>query len=463
MSVQPIINTKNSYPVLSNKESAALTSKKNNKISQTLKENKIPLITVGAAALWSIAFCANAVRGNIKNGQTIEMVLKSEFSKIINEFPDDLKYYKKLAQALNLPKGEEFKLNSIVGPQQLKKILQDATEKDFSIGDNLMCVEDLSHRINLHNHTQASDGKMSIAEFLDNAVLYANKRAKKFPNEKFVVAITDHDTTLGAQKAIELISQDPYKYRNLKFVAGCEISVIHSNPFNYKKPICYELLNYSINPFESLYCNLLKDLRKNRILNVKNYIEEMNQLYPELNLSSQEVFDFKPNLKRGTTNYTIDLAKKYILQKYSSLPNSNKEFIIQILETAEKYKTSDIYISADNLFEHFEECAQDGFFAVAHPARISVLPVNCQPKFLKSLEFESETLEQTLINEIYEHLIYLNKELLCANESYYQAYPSCLNKDLIEYTQNLASKKSFNLLSTGGIDAHDSSIFVRKL
>lgn len=47
----------------------------------------------------------------------------------------------------------------------------------------------------------------------------------------FSAAITDYDRVKSSQEVIVLISQEPGKYKNFKFVAGCEF-LLHG----YKEP-----------------------------------------------------------------------------------------------------------------------------------------------------------------------------------------------------------------------------------
>ena len=81
-------------------------------------------------------------------------------------------------------------------------------------------------RINLHNHTKASDGKLSLLEMLEQARKWADAIAiKNNSNEKsaFVWGLTDHDTMDGAKEVVKIISQNPEKYKNLKIVLGVNL------------------------------------------------------------------------------------------------------------------------------------------------------------------------------------------------------------------------------------------------
>lgn len=128
--------------------------------------------------------------------------LKENYQRIITEFPEDKPYYETLAQGINLPKEDVFKLSSITGPAQLKSILQKASPQDFHLGENLEGAKNRTLRINLHNHTTASDGRLTPEEMINQGARWADEIAKtKGADGKpaFVLGITDHDTLDGAR------------------------------------------------------------------------------------------------------------------------------------------------------------------------------------------------------------------------------------------------------------------------
>ncbi|MCY9855180.1 RNase RNM [Vibrio mediterranei] len=71
-------------------------------------------------------------------------------------------------------------------------------------------------KIDLHSHTTASDGRLSVAELLDRAIGFDVK----------VLAITDHDTLDAIPEALELIEQ---KSLPIELVNGIEISIVWQN------------------------------------------------------------------------------------------------------------------------------------------------------------------------------------------------------------------------------------------
>ncbi|KFA96898.1 RNase RNM [Vibrio sp. ER1A] len=71
-------------------------------------------------------------------------------------------------------------------------------------------------KIDLHSHTTASDGRLSVAELLDRAIGFDVK----------VLAITDHDTLDAIPEALEFIEQQSLP---IELVNGIEISTVWQN------------------------------------------------------------------------------------------------------------------------------------------------------------------------------------------------------------------------------------------
>ncbi len=71
-------------------------------------------------------------------------------------------------------------------------------------------------KIDLHSHTTASDGRLSVAELLDRAIGFDVK----------VLAITDHDTLDAIPEALELIEQQSLP---IELINGIEISTVWQN------------------------------------------------------------------------------------------------------------------------------------------------------------------------------------------------------------------------------------------
>jgi len=240
------------------------------------------------------------------------------YKNIVRKFPKDEPYYKSLAKSIGLKSGEEYKLASITGEHQLSEILKNATPQDFAVGENLSGVKNRTLRINLHNHTTASDGKLTPAEILEQARKWADEIVTKHGKDEkppFVFGITDHDSIDGAKEIVNIISQSPEKYKNLKVVLGGEFSVAYTNPKDVKAPMNFELIGYSLNPFNEQINNFLQNIRNERKKHVQKYIDIIQKELPQYNFDIKETEGFHANLRNMRTNGVLYLTREYLTHK----------------------------------------------------------------------------------------------------------------------------------------------------
>lgn len=172
--------------------------------------------------------------------------------------PQDLQYKKALQKGLKDSFGINCKIedfNSIAGPEEIKTIISRLKPYQYEVGDNF--------RANFHLHTKASDGNLTPKEFLEKCVDWANhifKSGKTNDNlPAFSASITDHDRIESVKETIALISQNPDKYKNFKFISGCEF-LFHG----YKEPYsAFEAVGLGFNPFDKNIQNLMKGFASN--------------------------------------------------------------------------------------------------------------------------------------------------------------------------------------------------------
>lgn len=283
-------------------------------------------ITVGLAggAIWLV----NALKGknkaiSLKNSDPIEGIIdivKSNFKTTIDAFPEDFAYIKNLAKNLGLKEGEEFKLNSVIGKSQLTKLLDEYTPQDFTIGKNLEGAKNMTFRVNLHNHTQFSDGRLSIEEFLEQARKYADRIAQNKPADNkppFVISITDHDTMDGCKEALKILSDNPEKYKNLKVVLGSEISVSNNDANIVSRPLNFELIGYCQNPYDEKLVKILDNIHTTRQENVEKFLSQIQTEFPDCKFDINEAKSFHANLRTMRTNGVLYLAGDYAKFKLS--------------------------------------------------------------------------------------------------------------------------------------------------
>ncbi len=301
------VNNKISY-----RASSIQTNKKTERAVCTrefIKRNKIYL-EAGAASLLigGILWVHNGGRGNYASMVNNLLGVKNiSFSKKhFKNFPKDIQYRKDLINGAGGIEKDYKVLRPVVGGEEYKAIVEAFSDSPQHYSPGLSLVTDVKdgfdmsgkisqkYRANLHIHTTHSDGRMNVAELLDQSAKYADEIAANFKNNPdakakyapFTIAITDHDTLEGCKEAINIIRNNPLQYKNLRIVLGCELTVEDKLlERSLKKPVSIHLLLHGINPFDEKL-NAYLDMKKaNRIQSVKDIItqskEKLVQLYPD--------------------------------------------------------------------------------------------------------------------------------------------------------------------------------------
>lgn len=239
---------------------------------------------------------------------------------------DDAIYRRQLLSGLGKNPEDYHKLRSIVGPDEIKTIMQNFNDNEdfYSVGVNDSNIANKTIRANLHMHTTASDGFMPVQEILDKAAAYADSVAEahpEFSKAPFTIGITDHDTTESCSQAIDIISANPEKYKNLRVILGIEMTSfndIATDIVNY--PTNAHTLIYGINPNEEVFKKFIAKTKAKKEKVASKMIARANKLYkqtfdekqnPFSLLEAQMLFDPLDKNILGTYNY----AKSYVLTK----------------------------------------------------------------------------------------------------------------------------------------------------
>ena len=242
-----------------------------------------------------------------------------------NLYPVDLAYKKALQKGLKDSYSLNCKiedLNSIAGPIELKEIIAKLKEIQYKIGENF--------RANFHIHTKASDGKLTPQNFLDQCKDWADyifKTKSKDDLPPFSASITDHEKINSVKEVIVQISQEPDKYKNFKFVAGCEFLF-----YGYKDPYsAFEAVGLGFNPFDKELEHLFQGNRsKNnvtetqKIINSGGILSWAHPIYTP-NKINDDFFSF---LKANNIN-GVEGFYQYL--------TSDKEYVNEIKQQLEPY------------------------------------------------------------------------------------------------------------------------------
>ena len=138
-------------------------------------------------------------------------------------------------------------LRPVMGPEELSEFIK-ANDKNpqIYIPNNINRVKGV-YRANLHTHTTNSDGIATVEERMNEAQAYAQKHIK---DGYMVLAITDHNTVLGAQEVIRVLERNKNKYTNIKVIPGIEIFTQYQNSKHSFYPMEIHVLTWGINPFD---------------------------------------------------------------------------------------------------------------------------------------------------------------------------------------------------------------------
>ncbi len=292
-----------------------------------------------------------AILGVVKNKNNIKKMLETlklkKTAKSYNKlYPQDAEYRTRLAEKVGLNKAEAYKINSIAGTQELQAVMgkYESAAAVFSPGSAIynkngsVAGFDGANAItgkfgvNLHIHTENSDGKGSVQEILDKASEYANKRmnAKKEP---FYLSITDHDSIESCKEAVEIIKNNPKKYQNLRLFLGIENTTIYKDPERLKGDGQFHLLAYGINPYSDVMKKFISDKVDKNQTNINKALQKANELYSTLSNGDKITFDIDDFAKMNKSIKTRPVDSNYLIKDYlqfkiifSEAISNNKKF-----------------------------------------------------------------------------------------------------------------------------------------
>lgn len=438
-------------------------------------------------------------------------------------FPRDIEYRKNLLKNSGMNPEEYYKLRSIIGHDEIISLMKsyNKNENFYKVGEDDKNVKSGFMRGNLHIHTQASDGKLTVEELLNQAVEYADKVAKsrpEFNKAPFTIAITDHDTTESAKKAIKIIAENPIKYQNLRVILGSEITTYNFIEENINaEPTNVHVLTYGIDPNEKGFKNFIDGtkLKKNE-LEIR-MIDDANKVGKNI-YTVQEAKGFSNFLEKnlvGICKYVESyLQTKYVLSeivckneeikellKKRNLPSNPQELIKKLdvyleenygrnrsvdpLEEFPKFvqdeKTKEILLNEYQKPEHQEylkklkESNSQYYSRYDHSEKFGVMPdfkdlyngLKNQDGAIIGLAHPLKTIWKTtnideninFLKRFYSQFKSACKEKAKFSEVYYQSYVHKFEKPIYDFLKNISKK--LNLFKTGSYDTHGLNIFRR--
>ena len=269
----------------------------------------------------------------------------------------DKTYFEALAKGLKIK--DISSLSVIMGPEELKKTLNGLTMDDFDNGRQL---------ITLHNHTTASDGRVSPKDYLDNAL----KFKEKYGYQNLLLAVTDHDLIDGLQIILKVAQKNPAKYQGIRMVLGCELSAFFYDEKTYR-PVDFEVLHYGINPFDKDYVRWLKEIREAKQKAMPEIFRFFQERYPYAGIDLDDFYSQNELMRQGFGCYLAYVAPRYIISKVND--ESQNGFIWDYFRRLGS-KLADnpnmlFWRTDDEIITQVKKHGF-GFLSVAHPYRISL-------------------------------------------------------------------------------------------
>lgn len=346
-------------------------------------------------------------------------------------------------------------------------------------------------KIDLHSHTNYSDGQANVLDLLNNVVAYANKLKEK-TNEKFIFSITDHDNIDGVKEALKLIAGNPAKFENVRFVPGVELSYAHLGKNN--EIVISEMLVHGINPYSSEFnefVNKIPQARKNLFNNVISDLNNSNLGTKfDLNEVEGDFFNVKDNHDwfKYNTHWVIYnyaqikhrlalLAHKWGVNpenKYQEImpkwhiwankknPNSFENFLRE--QSIDFSGTSKINSEIDKIcFKYFPDFKNNKIVASSERTFDDVINFfrNDKNVFLSFAHpaFTAQKVDNPKM--FFNDLISQSEGLIIGTEKYHMSYflpikNGVITQNTVDATNNIIDE--FNLYNIGGHDNHSRTL-----
>lgn len=164
----------------------------------------------------------------------------------ISSIMQDIEYKKEILKDSGNPRYKLENLRPLVGENELVQFIKQNDKNPQIYTPSESNLKKGIYRANLHTHTTNSDGYATVEERLDEAQEYAKTHIK---NGYMYVAITDHNTVLGAKELIDVLQRNPKKYNNIKVIAGMEVYTKYRTKMS-DTPVDIHVLLWCINPYD---------------------------------------------------------------------------------------------------------------------------------------------------------------------------------------------------------------------
>lgn len=237
----------------------------------------------------------------IKRGRGTKPIENPVSSETLNNTANEIKttiseeiitpvseYLSELAKGLEKMSGKKIEpqnLSSVMNKEEFIEATSKLKKENYIASKEN--IENGIFKADLHSHSNYSDGEGTVENILNEVVAYADKLHEK-TGDKFIFALTDHDTTEGSKEALKLISQSPEKFKNVRFVIGSEVSYLIKSDKTTNPCETSELLVFGFNPFAKKVEAFFNDVLQRRLDAQKNYIKDLSEKFPNTKFSEEE-------------------------------------------------------------------------------------------------------------------------------------------------------------------------------
>lgn len=329
----------------------------------------LPLLILAVLVYGGFRFISN--QSNINLNKRNDAVYENNLKASNYAYMEDIGYKKDIVKSSK--KYSLKQLAFLMGPQELKQYITkyDDDYLNYAYGQYNppagTYTKQKLMRANLNIHTMLTDGHMEIPAILEQAAQYGDIVASNFPNQKYIIAISDLDSVDYAPIVIETINANPEKYKNLRVVFGIEISTnLEANDY-INEVSKVNILALCINPFES---EILKYFpNKSLFSSGETDGHDFDEMVSMLNSQTHTIYGIARPLKEfayisDKQNYIKNLFKYYITQNegfkfvesyYDPYTYSSAPEVLQMKQTVDDlklHKVGSLSDYGDNLFEY---------------------------------------------------------------------------------------------------------------
>jgi 3',5'-nucleoside bisphosphate phosphatase len=275
-----------------------------------------------------------------------------------------------------------------------------------------------NNMIDLHIHSNASDGKFTVLEILQQA---------KTRNIGFI-AITDHDSIRSQTQAVKEV-----KKAGIKYVTGVELNITFAHPrFKEGKSVSLDFLGYQYDPTDNAFKNKLETIAKYREERAEKILNNLNAEFKKENIAALTNDDFQLIEESVDGVLGRPHIADYLVQK--KIVNTRQEAFDKYLVKCDVPKYPLFLEEASKLVRK-----AGGKLVLAHPNDPHGTSL---VSLTKSLDEQTQIIEEKMI-------------------SYLDGVECWHSRATVETTNHyLTFAKKHGLIMTGGSDCHQNPIIM---